>query len=269
MNKKEEQAGVTPSSFQGTAENTAAYIPDDEEYSYRGYAQTENVEVSNHATYVPDDEEYSYSAAASEAAVAEAGGYGDFIVEQFSTENMAPKFSRFTKLSPNLTSYIFCVLYVACGVVSVVFTSHVINAFQYIVGGIMVAYGFIKLVVGFLRRDFTQEKSGEIVSSLIFAALGIMIMVEDYEWAMMFLSIVWGVFGLLEGTHAFKRAIDKIREGQPCIYYILKGCIELVLAFLLLHDFEHLSVHIIVFGIQLIFDGITMLPQVRRIRHYF
>jgi uncharacterized membrane protein HdeD (DUF308 family) len=248
--------------------NVATYIPDDEEYSYRGYEQTTQPEGLEQATYIPDDEEYSYRTAYNEAAATQSTSYGDFIVEQFSTESFAPKFSRFTKLSPNLTSYIFCAVYLIFGVISIVFTAQVTNAFQYIVGGIMVAYGAIKLIVGLIRKDLLKNPN-EIISSVIFVALGIMIMAEDYEWAMMFISVVWGIFGLLEGAHAFKRAIENIMEGQPRVYYLLKGCIELILAFLLLHDFEHLSVHIIVFGIQLIFDGITMLPQVRRIRHYF
>jgi uncharacterized membrane protein HdeD (DUF308 family) len=230
-------------------ENVVAYIPDDEEYSYRAAPQ-------------PNSE-----AAREEATIA--NSYGDFVVEEFSTTSLAPHFTKLVKLPHNLTSYLFAVIFVTFGILCVAITAKVQLAFPYIVGGVMIFYGLVKLVVGIINKEYREEHTNGTIASVIFIALGIMIIVEDYDWDMVFIAVVWGVIGLIEGAHALKRAFDKILKGQRCVYYILKGCVELVLAFLLLHDFEHISTHIIVFGVQLIFDGITMLPQVRRLRHYF
>jgi uncharacterized membrane protein HdeD (DUF308 family) len=265
----------------GVSDNVVAFVPDDEEYSYSGYGYSgegknvlgETDSLTNNSSprtvaFIPDDEEYSYSGYGEQAATSSMG-YGDYIVEEFSTEKIAPKFSHFTRLPFEVTTYIFAVIYVVFGIFCVGFTDIVMSIFPYIVGGVMIAYGGTKLVVGIVRKEYLSEKTNETVSSAIFVAVGIMIIVEDYDWDMVFISVVWGILGLMEGAHAFKRAITKMVAAQPCVYYMMKGCIEVILAFLLLHDFDHISVHIIVFGIQLIFDGITSLPQVRRIRHYF
>ena len=48
-------------------------------------------------------------------------------------------------------------------------------------------------------------------------------------------------------------------------FYLVKGIIEIVVAFLLLYEpHQYGELHIIVFGVSLIFDGVIALPAVHK-----
>ncbi len=255
-------------------------MEDDEEYSYAGYSEKTAEDLTS-GGYVGDDEEFSYSGYSEETAAATAEhretGFGDFLVEEFSPENAVGKVVKATHLSTDMISYVLAALYfivgVACVVITILFEYVYDNAtdlktiFAYIVGGVMIIVGLIRLVSAIRRKEYAVTNTNVTASSLIFLALGIMIVIET-EWAITFIAIAWGMFGLLEGAHAFNHAFSRIARSQNPTYYLVKGLIEIVLAFMLLWEpDEHITMHIIVLGVQLVFDAVTMMPVVKRIVH--
>ena len=68
------------------------------------------------------------------------------------------------------------------------------------------------------------------------------------------------------GAHAFNHAFSRIARSERCVYYLGKGVIEVILAFILLYEPshpDHIPLHIIVFGVQMIFDAVTMFPPLK------
>ncbi len=245
-------------------------MEDDEEYSYRSYSADDEGALSA-AGYIGDDEEFSYSgygdAQIARPPEAKSSSYGDFIVEEFSPESTIKKVAGVTRLSKDTVSYIIAALYFAVGVVCVVFTAYIQTAFAYIVGGFMILGGVIRFISAVRRREYAVTHTNSTASSLIFLALGIMI-VSESEWAMSFIAVGWGIFGLMEGAHAFNHAFSRIARSQNPVYYLVKGSVEVVLAFMLLYEpNEHITLHIMIFGIQLMFDAVTMLPVVKKFVH--
>lgn len=255
-------------SYSGYADETAEYITDGsiaryvddgEEYSYSGYAGADDV-VPAHLLVGSDAE----SAAHGETAVAEIGAYGDFIVEEFSVESNVKKVSKYIKLPEKAAKYLLAVLYLAVGVLCVAIPERIEVALPYIVGGAMAAVALVQFVFAIVKKEYRSTHSNKTAGSLIALALSAMIIVE-HEWAHTFIPIVWGVIGLLEGAHAFNHAISRISRGMRSAYYIIKGIIEVAVAFLLLYKPEQYGeLHIIVFGVSLILDGITTLPVVKK-----
>lgn len=201
-----------------------------------------------------------------------ANGYGDIIIEEFSAENNVPRIARMTKIPEGVVNYIFAAIYFIVGVLCVAITEKVSFVLPYIVGGMMVVIGVGQFIIALIHREYREIKTNKTATSLIIAALGVMIFIEhlnpDSNWAITFISIIWGILGLFEGAHAFNHAFKRISESERCIYYLIKGIVECVVAFMLLyqpedHDIHHF--HIIVFGINLILDSITMLPRVKTI----
>ncbi len=255
-------------------------MEDDEEYSYSGYSE-KTAEDLTAGGFVDNDEVFSYSGYSEETAAAtehaEAGFYGDFLVEEFSAESAVDKVAKVTHISADTVSNVLAALYfvfgIACVVLTVIFTyvldytSYIKMIFAYIVGGAMILIGLVRLISAIRRREYKDTHTNATASSLIFIALGIMIVLET-EWAITFIAIAWGIFGLLEGAHAFNHAFSRISRGQNPWYYLIKGGIEVVLAFMLLWEPEHhITMHIIVLGINMIFDSVTMLPAVKRLVH--
>ena len=244
-------------------------MEDDEEYSYTGYSADTAASIRayvDRATVIGDEEEYSFKGFESEAAAADAAqprmGYGDFFIEEFSAESNIKKITKATRLSEVTVHYLMSVVYLIVGAVCVGMPHYIQTAFPYIVGGFMAAIGLVQFIFAVRAKEYKHTHSNVTATSLVMIALSILIMVE-YEAAFTIIAIAWGLIGLMEGAHAFNHAFSRIARSERCIYYLAKGVIEVVLAFLLLCDVEHINMHIIYFGINLVFDAVTMFPPVK------
>lgn len=213
-----------------------------------------------------EDEELSVA----EREIERALGCGDAIVEGFSFKTNVPRVARATGISARIINYIFAAIYFIVGVLCVSITEIITHVLPYIVGSMMILVGVVQLVVALIKREYRSIATNRTASSMIIAALGVMVIVEsvkpDSTWAITFISIVWGVLGLFESAHAFNHAFARMASSQRGAFYLVKGFVEAGVAFMLLyqpgnHDIH--TFHIIVFGINLIIDAVTMLPAVR------
>ena len=248
-------------------------MEDDEEYSYTAYSARTGAHIHERESASSDDEEYSYSAYADEAAIAseeKTQSYGDFIIEEFSAETNVPRLAKITKIPASVVIYCFAAVYLVVGALCIFKTQQITEVLPYIVGGMMVLIGTARFISALIRKEYRHLRTNQTATSLIVTALGIMILiqhiVEENDSAITFISIVWGILGLFEGAHAFNHAFKRIANSERCVYYLIKGLIECIVAFMLLyeptnHDTHHF--HIIVFGAQLIFNAVTMMPRVK------
>lgn len=196
--------------------------------------------------------------------------YGDVIVERLSARTSVTRLAKLTGLSQNIITYVFASAYFVVGVLCVTITEHITHYLPYIVGSIMVVFGVCQFVLALVRREYRQVKTNETASSPIIAALGVMIICEhanpQSNWPITFIAIVWGMLGLFEGAHAFNHALSRIANGGRSIFFIIRGVIECLVAFMLLYQPSNHDIHIfhiIVFGFNMIFDAVTMLPPVK------
>lgn len=200
-----------------------------------------------------------------EIAVTDIGTFGDHIIEDFSVESNVKKVSTYVKLPEKVVKYILSFLYIAFGAVCAAIPSRIESVLPYIVGGGMCAVSIIQLIFAIIQKEYRNTNSNRTASAIILIGLSIMIIIE-HEWAHTFIPIVWGVFGLFEGAHAFNHALSRISRGMRSSYYIIKGVIEVVVAFLLLYEPESYGeLHIIVFGVSLIIDGFTTIPIINKL----
>ncbi len=268
-------------------------MPDeDEDISYRDYSP-ETAQQTDAVPYIEHGEELSYSSyAGGETKVEEphtgAGAmYGDFIIEEFSTENAINKFVKYTHLSEKTVSYIISVLYIilglTCALCALIFdeirhTEIKKTIFPYVVGAKKIILGVMKFLKNISTKEYASTHTNVTATSVIYIIIGLMIVIEsalsltyaegEGSWSIGFIGIVWGVYGLTEAAHAFNHAFSRIARSENFVYFLIKGIIQLVLAIMLLYDpNEHISMHIIVFGIQLIFSAVTMLPVVKAYVH--
>lgn len=211
-----------------------------------------------------DEEEYSFKGFSDSGRAAhehENIGYGDFIIEEFSPETNTKRISGWTHISETAVAYLLSALYATVGALCVGLNNYIVTAFPYFVGGFMAAIGLFQFVYAVRTKEYVHTHSNKTATSLILIALSVLIMIET-EWAVTFISIAWGIFGLLEGAHAFNHALSRMARAERSLYYFVKGAIEVALAFVLLYepDGSHIQLHIIVFGVQLVFDAVTMFP---------
>lgn len=254
-------------------------MEDDEEYSYKGYSKATLQALSGQKETFKDNEEaYSHSAYGDETAAAlddaeaaehSTDSYGDFIIEEFSAESNVSRVARITRLPKNTATYCVAAAYFIVGVLCVSITNRITEVLPYIVGGMMTVAGLANFIVALVRKEYRSLKTNQTATSIIAVALGIMIIIQKLDPGndpVMLISIVWGILGLFESAHAFNHAFKRIASSERCIYYLIKGLVECAVAFMLLYQPESERahfLHIMVFGINLILDSITMIPQVK------
>lgn len=238
-------------------------IVDDEEK----YSEIKSDIPSNNAVTEPAYVEESESAELHEE---HTEGIADAILGGISAETNVTRLSKITKLPAHIVTYIIAAAYLIVGVLCVSITDKITEILPYIVGGMMVLIGFSRFLIALATHEYRHTKTNITAMSLIVLALGIMIIIQHLqpgnESAITFISIVWGILGLMEGAHALNHAFERISNSERCIYFLIRGIVELVVAFMLLYDpgnHETHHFHIIVFGLNLIMDSITMIPQVK------
>ncbi len=196
--------------------------------------------------------------------------YGDMIIEELSAESNARRVSAIVKKGKYTASYVVSAIYLIVGVLCVTITDRITEILPYVVGSMMLFIGVVRFIIAIARHEYRQIKTNQTATSLIVAGLGAMIIMQEIDAtndsAIMLISVVWGILGLFEGAHAFNHAFMRLANSERCIYFIIKGLLECVVAFMLLYrpdSHEIHRFHIMVFGVNLIVDAITMIPQVK------
>jgi len=200
-----------------------------------------------------------------EVSITDFGTYGDRIIDDFSVESQAKSANKHVKIPETAAKYVLSVLYIALGAVCAAIPARIESVLPYVVGGGLLAISLVRFIFAIIEKEYRNTKSNRTASALILIGLSVMILIE-HEWAHTFIPIVWGVLGLCEGAHAFNHALSRISRGMRSSYYIIKGIVEVAVAFLLLYKPEEYGeLHIIVFGVSLIIDGITTLPALKKL----
>lgn len=194
----------------------------------------------------------------------------ELMVEALSAEHNAQRLSEAVRLPKRVAVYLVAAVYFVVGVLCVSITSYITVVLPYIVGAMLVLVGAVGFVFSLVHRDYKSVKTNKTATFLLALGLGILIIFEEFDPKsdpIMLISIIWGVFGLFEGAHAFNHAIMRIANSERCVYYIIKGIAECVVAFMMLYrpeSHEAHFFHIVVFGISLIIDAVTMIPKIKQ-----
>lgn len=196
---------------------------------------------------------------------------GDILVEQLSAEHHAEVIANITKLPEKAASYIVSAIYVTVGVLCIALTSVITEILPYIVGGMLILAGIVRFIFALIQKEYRSLNTNATATSLIATLLGIMIIVQKIDPdsdPVMMIAVVWGVLGLFESAHAFNHVFKRIANSERCIFYLIRGIVECAVAFMLLYQPENHDVHffhIVVLGVNLIVDGITMLPFLKKV----
>lgn len=246
-------------------------VGDGKELSHIGYADGTEVVYGGCSGYLSEGEYFGsgYSEDREEKFVGElamedAVRSGDFLLEEFTPHVNARAVRKLAHIREDTVMYFLSAAYIVIGILCLAITDHMAYALPYIVGAMMAVVGILRFIFAVRNREYVHTESNKTASSIILMALSVIILI-DREWASVFIPTVWGILGLFESAHAFNHALSRIARGMNSAYYLVKGIIELALAFLLLYDpIHHLNIHIIIFGVQIIFRGAMAIPALKR-----
>ncbi|MCD8200507.1 MAG: hypothetical protein LUD47_00350 [Clostridia bacterium] len=254
-------------------EDTVQFRDSEEELSYSAYSKGAESFPGYGGIFEEEEEE-------------EGGGYAEEIVEEFTANTAIKRVVRFTHMSENRARYIVLWSYFAFGlilatlslVLDEIYEMEIITKiFPFVAGSLLFIFGTVRFVRALIRKEYLETEKQSMATPIIFIILAVMILVDTsfavtggeegeelYIWANVFIGVVWGVYGLVEAARAFNHAISGASKHENVTYFVIRGLIELVFSILLIYDpMEHIALHLVIFGLEVMFSAITHMPFIR------
>lgn len=148
-----------------------------------------------------------------------------------------------------ISSVILCV----AGIVFMVFSGTMVNLIGWILGGVFCTIGAVKLI-GYIR---SQLLVSELIVSILCIAAGILLFLHP-GWVMSLLSVIIGIYVLIEGVLKIKISVDAKRQAASGWWVLLAiAIVSIGIGILLVvNPFGISKAFMFVVGIALLLSGI-------------
>lgn len=147
-----------------------------------------------------------------------------------------------------ISSVILCIT----GLIFMIFSETMVNLIGWILGGVFCVIGVVKLI-GYIR---TQLQISELIISIISIAAGVLLFLHP-GWVMSLLSVIIGIYVLLEGALKIKISIDaKKQEAASWWVLLVVALVSIGIGILLVFNpFGISKAFMFVVGLALLLSG--------------
>lgn len=148
-----------------------------------------------------------------------------------------------------MSSIILCI----AGLVFMIFSGTVVNTIGWILGSIFCVIGIIYLI-GYIRR---QTRLSELFAGIISLVAGVLILIHP-GWVMSLLSVIIGIYVLIEGALKAKISIDaKKQQAKGWWVLLVAALLSIAVGILLVFNPFGISKMFIFFvGLALLLNGV-------------
>ncbi len=138
------------------------------------------------------------------------------------------------------------------GVILILFASHLTTLLPYVLGPIMILEGILLGIPAICSKEYKVIETKATAGAVVLCIVGVLILYK-HDDCLSLLGTVWGLYGLISGTHELNEAFYRMGHKQRFVLPLLEAVITLALAVLLLADPFHSFVHHVqILGIELI-----------------
>ncbi|MDE7445186.1 MAG: DUF308 domain-containing protein [Lachnospiraceae bacterium] len=174
----------------------------------------------------------------------------------------------FKGLKANYTiSAVVCAL---LGLVLVIWPGATSQIICMLLGGVLLAYGVLQIAIYLFNRERTIILQGMMILGIVFAVLGLWILLKP-EMIMMAVPVIVGVLIAIHGLHNVVQAFALKKDGYESWWLaFLLGLLTLIFGGVLIcYPFEAIELVARIIGIFLIYDGVSdiwILSRVFKVR---
>lgn len=174
----------------------------------------------------------------------------------------------FKGLKANYTiSAVVCAL---LGLVLVIWPGATSQIICMLLGGVLLAYGVLQIAIYLFNRERTIILQGMMVLGIVFAVLGLWILLKP-EMIMMAVPVIVGVLIAIHGLHNIVQAFALKKDGYESWWMaFLMGLLTLIFGGVLIcNPFKAIELVARIIGIFLIYDGVSdiwILSRVFKVR---
>lgn len=154
-----------------------------------------------------------------------------------------------------LHSQLASLLLIFNGAVCLLFQDHVYNLLPTLCGIIILMEGVLKLMEGIEVKSYKKLEHNQMETSVVLFIVGLGVLWEQQN-ALFTVGIFWGLWGMIKAIHSLNVGLYNYHHDKPFLGSIAKAIVECVLSFLLIFDpFHNIHHHILILGVELIFEG--------------
>ena len=174
----------------------------------------------------------------------------------------------FKGLKANYTiSAVVCAL---LGLVLVIWPGATSQIICMLLGGVLLAYGVLQIAIYLFNRERTIILQGMMILGIVFAVLGLWILLKP-EMIMMAVPVIVGVLIAIHGLHNVVQAFALKKDGYENWWLaFLMGLLTLIFGGVLIcNPFKAIELVARIIGIFLIYDGVSdiwILSRVFKVR---
>lgn len=158
-------------------------------------------------------------------------------------------------MSNKKLEYIQSGLVILNGIICLAYSEKLIGLLPIICGTILLIKGLVQFIEGIKDKDYLSLEKMNLEKSFISISIGIGVLVKGNE-ALFIIGMFWGVHGLVKAANYLNIALYNFFNKEKWILILIKSIVEFSLSFVLVFDpFGKIGHHIVILGLELIFDG--------------
>lgn len=158
-------------------------------------------------------------------------------------------------MSNKKLEYVQSGLIILNGIICLAYSEKLIGLLPIICGAILLIRGLVQFIEGIKDKDYLSLEKMNLEKSFISISIGIGVLVRGRE-ALFIIGMFWGLHGLIKAANYLNIALYNLFNKDKWIVILIKSIIEFSLSFVLVFDpFGKIGHHIIILGLELIFDG--------------
>lgn len=155
-----------------------------------------------------------------------------------------------------------CGLFVAIGLLCIIFPVQITKALPYILGGAMTAAGVVYGIAYFRNRKEWVERSAELATGLILLVVGVLCIVHG-EGSIGPLGVTWAIIGLRKAAKSLSNIIQSRGKGMAFYTSLAEFLVRLTFsAMLLFYPTEKFTNHVILLGFELLAVSIRITKRI-------
>lgn len=151
------------------------------------------------------------------------------------------------------------------GLICLIYGEKLLSLLPIICGGILLVKGLIQLAEGIANKDYASLEKTSLEKSFISIFIGIGVLVKRSD-ALFIVGMFWGLHGLIKSANYLNIALYNFFNKDKWLFILIKAIVEFSLSLVLIFDpFGKVGHHIVILGLELIFDGtMEMISQYQK-----
>ena len=147
------------------------------------------------------------------------------------------------------------IAFIIFGILVLVFCNTLTNNAYFLVGGLMLMYGIEDIIVKIVEKEFTRDVP-KVANDFLIILLGVITLFLGSEEHFKSFCIIWATWAILREAWEVEEVLLHLKNKVIAIISIIESIVVIYICvtFIFEPSIEHVHIHVIVLGIELMLE---------------